>query len=104
MTKVNVTVGERTVDGAAIVCADKEVPYQFETLLGKEQKKYVNQGDTVTLKTAQGMEELEVDYMEEDGSGSYRAVVYLPQGRGEIGTAKEITGISSMWSGNGTAF
>ncbi len=85
VTGIHLTAGERTTDGAAIVCADKEIPYQFETLLGKEQKKYVNQGDTVTLKTAQGMEELEVDYMEEDGSGSYRAVVYLPQGRGEIG-------------------
>ncbi len=85
VTRVNLTAGERTTDGAAVVCADKEIPYQFETLLAKEQKKYVNQGDTVTLKTAQGEEELEVDYMEEDGSGSYRAVVYLPQGKGELG-------------------
>lgn len=85
VTKIHLTAGERTTDGAAVVCADKEIPYQFETLLAREQKKYVNQGDTVTLKTAQGEEELEVDYMEEDGSGSYRAVVYLPQGKGELG-------------------
>ena len=38
VTKVNLTVGERTVDGAAVVCADNEVPYQFETLIAKEQK------------------------------------------------------------------
>ena len=85
VTKIHLTAGERTTDGAAVVCADKEIPYQFETLLAREQKKYVDQGDTVTLKTAQGEEELEVDYMEEDGSGSYRAVVYLPQGKGELG-------------------
>lgn len=85
VTRVNLIAGERTTDGAAVVCADNEIPYQFETILGKEQKKYVNQGDTVMLRTSQGQEELEVDYMEEDGSGSYRAVVYLPQGKGELG-------------------
>lgn len=85
VTKINLTAGERTTDGAAVVCADKEIPYQFETVLSKEQKKYVNQGDTVMLKTSQEEEELEVDYMEEEGGGSYRAVVYLPQGKGELG-------------------
>ncbi len=85
VTRINLTAGERTTDGAAVVCADKEIPYQFETLLNGEQKKYVNQGDTVTLKTSRAEEELEVDYMEEDGGGSYRAVVYLPQGKGELG-------------------
>ncbi len=85
VTKIHVVAGERTADGAAVVCADHEVPYQFETLLGKEQKKYVNLGDAVTLKTAQGNAELKVDYIEEDGSGSYRAVIYLPEGEGELG-------------------
>jgi len=85
VTKIQVTAGERTADGAAVVCADQEVPYRFETLLGKEQKKYVNLGDAVTLKTARGSTELQVDYMEEDGSGSYRAVIYLPEGEGELG-------------------
>ncbi len=85
VTKVNVTVGERTVDGAAIVCADKEVPYQFETLIAREQKKYVNQGDPVTLDTPEGKNELEINYLEEDASGSYRAVVYLPEGKGTLG-------------------
>lgn len=85
VTKVNVTVGERTVDGAAVVCADKEVPYQFETLITKEQKKYVNQGDTVTLDTPEGKSELTINYLEEDISGSYRAVVYLPEGKGVLG-------------------
>ena len=45
----------------------------------------MNLGDAVTLKTAQGNAELKVDYIEEDGSGSYRAVIYLPEGEGELG-------------------
>lgn len=85
VTKINLTVGERTADGAAIVCADKEVPYQFEALITKEQKKYVNQGDAVTLSTPEGKKELQIDYLEEDGSGVYRAVVYLPLGEGSLG-------------------
>lgn len=85
ITKINLTVGERTVDGAAVVCADREVPYQFETVINKEQKKYVNQGDTVILDTPEGKSELEINYLEEEVSGSYRAVVYLPQGKGVIG-------------------
>lgn len=91
VTKVNVTVGERTVDGAAVICADKEVPYQFETLITREQKKYVNQGDTVTLDTPEGKNELEVNYLEEDASGSYRAVVYLPEGKGTLGMSGTMT-------------
>ena len=51
----------------------------------QEQKKYVNQGDTVTLGTPEGKKELEINYLEEDVSGAYRAVVYLPQGDGGIG-------------------
>ena len=84
VTKINLTAGERTTDGAAIVCADRDIPYQFETVLDKEQKKYVNLGDAVTLKVLQENEELSVDYIEEEG-GSYRAVVYLPKGMGELG-------------------
>lgn len=91
VTQINVTVGERTVDGAAIVCADKEVPYQFETLITKEQKKYVNQGDTVTLDTPEGKSELQINYLEEDVSGSYRAVVYLPPGKGALGMSGTFT-------------
>lgn len=91
VTKVNLTVGERTVDGAAVVCADKEVPYQFETLIAKEQKKYVNQGDTVTLSTPEGKSELAINYLEEDVSGAYRAVVYLPQGKGTLGMSGTLT-------------
>ncbi len=91
VTKINLTVGERTVDGAAVVCADNEVPYQFETLIPKEQKKYVNQGDAVTLKTPEGKSELEINYLEEDTSGAYRAVVYMPQGKGTLGMSGTLT-------------
>lgn len=94
ITKINLTVGERTVDGTAIVCADAEVPFQFETTLTKEQKKYINQGDEIQLKTAKGKKDLQIDYLmeEENNPGSYRAVVYLPEGDGVLGMSGTLTG------------
>ncbi len=94
ITKINLIVGERTVDGTAIVCADAEVPYQFETTLTKEQKKYINQGDEIILKTAKGKKDLQVDYLmeEENNPGSYRAVVYLPEGDGVLGMSGTLSG------------
>lgn len=88
VTKINLITGERTVDGAAVVCADSSLPFQFEASFTKEQKKYINQGDDVTLKPAKGSpEDLKIDYlMEEEGkAGEYRAVIYLPEGSGELG-------------------
>lgn len=94
ITKINLIVGERTVDGTAIVCADAEVPYQFETTLTKEQKKYINQGDEIILKTAKGKKDLQIDYLmeEENNPGSYRAVVYLPEGDGVLGMSGTLSG------------
>lgn len=86
ITKVNLTAGEKTPEGAAIVYADEEVSYQFEVLIDKEQKKYVNQGDSVLLKTAKGKKELVADYLteEENSPGTYRVVIYLPKGKGRL--------------------
>lgn len=93
VTGIHLSPGERTPDGAAIICADNEVPFQFETLITKEQKKYVNQGDTVMLKTTQGRHELVIDYMEEaeNNPGAYRAVVYLPENTGQLGMNGTLT-------------
>lgn len=93
VTAVNLTAGERTPDGAAVVCADAEAAYRFEVSFTKEQKKYVNLGDAVTLKTAKGTEELRIDYLaeEENNPGSYRAIVYLPKGEGSIGMSGTLT-------------
>lgn len=94
VTNINLTVGEMTPEGAAVVCADREIPCQFEATITKEQKKYVNQGDTVILKMADKKKaELTIDYLaeEENNPGAYRAVVYLPEKEGTIGMSATLT-------------
>lgn len=44
MTRVGVAAGENTPAGAAVVFADTGKPLQFEVILDKEDKKYVNHG------------------------------------------------------------
>ncbi len=86
--KINLTVGERTPEGAAIICVDETVPFQFEAIFTKEQKKYINLGDTISLETSTlGTKEYNIDYLmeEENSPGSYRGIIYLPQGVGSLG-------------------
>ncbi len=88
VTKIQVSPGERTPDGAALVCADLSSPMQFEVSLTKEQKKYVNQGDAVTLSFGGLSEkEYEVDYIAENESNPelYEACIFLPEDVGTIG-------------------
>lgn len=88
VTRIQVSPGERVGDGAAVVYADLSSPMQFLVSLTKEQKKYVNQGDTVQLKLGGSPpKELEVDYIAENESNPelYDARIFLPEGMGTIG-------------------
>lgn len=92
ITGIGVRVGERTPDAGAITCVDAGIPYQFSTVISKEQKRYVNQGDEVTLIfSAEGDRKKEitaqVDYLAEStvNPGTYEVVIYLPEGEGIVG-------------------
>ena len=88
VTRIQVSPGERIADGAAIVYADLESPMQFRTSITKEQKKYVNQGDTAELVLgSSGAKELKVDYVAENDMNPelYDAYIFLPDGVGTIG-------------------
>lgn len=88
VTRVQVSPGERVGDGAAIVYADLSSPLQFQVSLTKEQKKYVNQGDTaeLTLGSSSG-KDLTVDYVAENDMNPelYDARIFLPDGVGTLG-------------------
>ncbi len=91
---INLTVGEQTPEGSAIVFVDDTVPLQFEAIFTKEQKKYINLGDTISIKTSSlGTKEYKLDYLMEDENspGSYRGIVYLPQGVGSLGMSATLT-------------
>lgn len=88
VTKIQVNPGERTPDGAAVVYADLSSPMQFTVSLSKEQKKYVNQGDTAMLSFGSGRgEEYRVDYIAENemNPAIYEARILLQEGVGMLG-------------------
>lgn len=88
VTRIQVSPGERVGDGAAVVYADLSGPMQFRVSLTKEQKKYVNQGDAVSLKLGNtSVKDLTVDYVAENEMNPelYDARVFLPDQVGTIG-------------------
>ncbi|MDO4261376.1 MAG: hypothetical protein Q4C82_04810 [Eubacteriales bacterium] len=87
VTKVLVSPGEQTGEGAAVVCADPASPLLFTVSLTKEQKKYVNQGDTATLTLGGSASEVTVDYLSENEANpqTYDVRVFLEAGEGTIG-------------------
>lgn len=88
VTRIQVSPGERVGDGAAVVYADLSSPMQFQVSLTREQKKYVNQGDAVSLKLGStSVKDLTVDYVAENEMNPelYDARVFLPDQVGTIG-------------------
>lgn len=87
ITRIQVSPGERVGDGAAVVYADLTSPMQFRVSITKEQKKYVNQGDTIQLTLGSAQKELTVDYVAENELNPelYDVHVFLPDGVGTIG-------------------
>ncbi len=87
VTRIQVSPGERIPDGAAVVYADLESPLEFHITLTKEQKKYVNQGDTADLSLGKSKESVTVDYVapSEASPELFEAIIFLPQGVGTLG-------------------
>ena len=93
ITSIAVSPGERIPDGAAVVMADLDSPLQFSASLTAEQKKYVSQGDSVTLKLGSTTIEATADYIEESemSPGTYQVTVFLDEGEGELGESGTLT-------------
>ena len=89
VTRVGVAAGERTSSGASVVFADTARPLQFEVILLKDEKKYVNLGAEaeITLGNSSNTIKATVDYLTEmeTSPGSFTALVTLPEGTGTIG-------------------
>lgn len=93
ITRIQVSPGERVPDGAAFVYADLSSPMQFHVSLTKEQKRYVNQGDTAELLFGGSQNEVTVDYIAENEMNPelYDVYVSLPDGVGSLGQSGSFT-------------
>lgn len=87
VTRIQVSPGERIPDGAAVVYADLESPLELHVTFTKDQKKYVNQGDTAELSLGKSNESVTVDYIatSEMNPELFEAIIFLPQGVGTLG-------------------
>ncbi len=94
ITDINVSVGGRVPDGAAILLTDDSMPCQFKVILDKNQKKYVGVGDNVSVKLDGSSQELDmaIDYFSESQSvaGGFETLIDLPQQMGIPGLSGKL--------------
>ncbi len=81
------SVGQKTSDTAAFTLADISSGMRFVAEINKEDKKYVQAGDAVTLKVTGGtVSDLKVETIEKkEGSENFVATVLLPPDKLSIG-------------------
>lgn len=91
ISKIQVEVGGRTSDTAAVLMIDTQRPCQFKFSITKEQGKYVHLNDMVNLKlNGQSDMEVTVDYFTENMQGGYDLICMLPEGVGKPGLSGSI--------------
>lgn len=91
VSKIQIGTGSRTMDTAAILLTDGEVPCQFKFNITREQGKYLHLGDKVKIKIAgaSGMD-AEVNYLSENPAGGYDMICRLPEKVGQPGVSGSI--------------
>lgn len=92
ITKIQITIGEKTTDTTAMLMADLSRGYSFTAEITAEQEKYLGTGDLVTLKGGSKKKTLEEQPVtgvraDEEREDVYHVMVELPADAFEIGTA-----------------
>ncbi len=87
ISDIQIEVGGRTADMAAMLMTDTQRPCQFKFSITKEQGKYVHLNDTVNLELNGQSTNMEVtvDYFTENMQGGYDLACMLPEGVGKPG-------------------
>lgn len=94
ITDINVSVGERVPDGAALLLTDDTLPCQFKVILDKDQKKYVGVGDDVSVKLDGSSNTMDtvINYFSESQSvsGGFETLIDLPEQLGTPGLSGKL--------------
>lgn len=87
ISKIQIEVGGRTSDTAALLLTDPLRPCQFKFSITKEEGKYVHLNDTVEVKLNGQSKDIEVtvDYFTENTQGGYDILCTLPEYMGQPG-------------------
>ena len=92
ISKIQIEVGGRTSDTAALLLTDALRPCQFKFSITKEEGKYVHLNDTVELKLngQSTATEATVDYLTENTQGGYDILCMLPENMGQPGLSGSV--------------
>ena len=87
VSKIQIEVGSRTSDTAALLLTDPLRPCQFKFSITKEEGKYVHLNDTVEVKLngQSKATEITADYFTENTQGGYDILCMLPEHMGQPG-------------------
>lgn len=89
VTDIYLEVGGRVPDSAAMLLTNDSLPCQFKVVLDKEQKKYVEFGNQVSVKLDGSSNTINtfIDYFSESQSvpGSFEILIVLPENMGVPG-------------------
>ncbi len=87
VSKIQIEVGSRTSDTAALLLTDPLRPCQFKFSITKEEGKYVHLNDTVEVKLngQSKATEITVGYFTENTQGGYDILCMLPEHMGQPG-------------------
>lgn len=87
VSRIQIEVGGRTSDTAALLLTDAQRPCQFKFSITKEEGKYVHLNDTVEVKLngQSSPMDITVDYFTENTQGGYDLLCMLPENVGQPG-------------------
>ncbi len=92
VSRIQIEVGSRTTDTAALLLTDEQRPCQFKFHITKEEGKYIHLMDTVAVKLNGQSSEMDitVDYFTENAQDGYDIVCLLPENVGQPGLSGSV--------------
>lgn len=92
VSRIQIEVGSRTADTAALLLTDAQRPCQFKFHITKEESKYIHLLDTVAVKLNGQSAEIDVtvDYVAENAQGGYDITCLLPEKVGQPGLSGSV--------------
>lgn len=92
VSRIQIEVGSRTTDTAALLLTDEQRPCQFKFHITKEESKYIHLMDTVAVKLNGQSSEMDitVDYFTENAQDGYDIVCLLPENVGQPGLSGSV--------------
>lgn len=96
VTGIQITTGEATSEGTAVMLADRSGGYKFTASLTKENAKLLSRGDALTLDlgvSGNSTVDVNIDSIEQDAkdTSQYKLIASIPAGTENVGLSASMT-------------